>query len=245
MKPPKILRHQSDHGTIRLRYRVRSKSLVYEQKDGNQSAVDDGGVSLDSYIHALYGFVLQRPAKKVLMIGCGGGVLGTMLARAGRSVSVVDIDKESFVLAKRYFGLPHTVDCHVGDGLAFMQETRRRFDVVIVDVFVGEEIPPQFTGAEFFATANRCLRATGFVLMNVCLEKKSDRTADKLASGFARCGMSARLLDSPGGERNAIVLAGLVKDLRAPRMLVAPRIDADRIKEEMSEMRFRRRRAAK
>lgn len=228
-----------------MRYRTRSKSLVYEQKGGNQSAVDEGGVSLDSYIHALYGLVLQQQGKKVLMIGCGGGVLGAMLVRAGRSVSIVDIDKESFVLAKRYFGLPQTVDCHAEDGLAFLQKTRKRFDVVIVDVFVGEKIPTQFTGDECFAATNRCLRGGGFVLMNVCLEKKSDRTADKLASGFARNEMSARLLDSPGGERNAIVLAGHVKDLRAPKVLVTPRVEACRIEEEISEMRFRRRRAVK
>lgn len=245
MKLPKTVRHQSEYGAIKLRYRSRSKSLVYEQKGGNQSAIDAGGVSLDSYVHALHGFVVQRPAKKVLMIGCGGGALGRMLDQTGRRVCVVDIDKESFVLAKRYFGLPHSVECVVGDGLVFLQKTRKRFDAIVVDAFAGEKIPSQFTEEAFFDVAGRCLRAEGFILMNVCLEKKSDSTADKLAAGFARKGMSARILDSPGGERNAIVLAGQVKELRSPKLHVAPQVEVDRIAEELSEMRFRRRRAAK
>ena len=227
MKPPVTTGHSSDHGMIRLRYRKRTNTLVYEQKGGNQSAVDERGVSLDSHAHALYGFVMQSAAKRVLMIGCGGGTLGTMLSRAGCMVSVVDIDKASFVVAKRYFGLPRDVKCHVGDGLMFMK------------------IPDQFTGASFFAAAHRCLRSNGLVLMNVCLHKKSDRTSDKLAAGFKQTGLSVRLLDSPGAERNAVVLAGNVKGLRAPRLLVEPAVDASRISAELGEMRFRRRQAVK
>jgi len=54
------------------------------------------------------------------MIACGGGTLGTMLARAGRRVSIVEVDPVSFTLAKRYFGLPPNVACHVDDGLALV-----------------------------------------------------------------------------------------------------------------------------
>ena len=81
--------------------------------------------------------------------------------------------------------------------------------------------------------------------MNVCLEKKIDRAADKLASVFAQIGMGARLLDSPEGERNAVVLAGQVKGLRSPKLLITPRAEAARVTGELGEMRFRRRRAVK
>jgi hypothetical protein len=82
MRPPP-LKHPSKYGVITLRFRKRSRTLTYAQKGGNQSTADCNGVSLDAHIHALYGLTLQRPGKKVLMIGCGGGTLGSMLARAG------------------------------------------------------------------------------------------------------------------------------------------------------------------
>ena len=245
MKLRENIRHRSKHGTILLRYRTRSKSLVYEHKGGNQTTVDENGVSLDSYIHALYGLTVQRPSKKILLLGCGGGSLGTMLARTGRQVTIVDIDKESFTLARRYFGLPKVVDCVVADGLDYLLRTRKKFDVLIVDVFVGETIPSQFLSVDFFEAAKKRLRKDGFALMNVCLHKKADNSADVLAAGFAASGLSARVLDSPGAERNAIVLAGAVKKIRAPKLLAAPRAASEEIVEELGEMRFRRRRAVK
>jgi len=65
----------------------------------------------------------------------------------------------------------------------------------------------------------RCLRRTAWPLVNVCLERKSDPTADRIAAGFKEMGWPVRLLDSPGGERNAIVLAGKVRNLRRPKFL--------------------------
>src|SRR5256714_14287218 len=66
--------------------------------------------------------------------------------------------------------------------------------------------------AEFFQAAERCLRKEGLALVNVCLERKSDPTADRIAAGFKERSWPVRLLDSPGGERNAIVLAGKVRN---------------------------------
>lgn len=242
MRPP-LVKHASTFGVITLRYRKRSRTLTYEQKGGNQSTADYRGVSLDAHVHALYGLTLQQRGKRVLMIGCGGGTLGTMLARAGRRVSIVEIDRVSFTVAKRYFGLPPQVECHVADGLAFMQKTARRYDTVIIDAFIGENIPAHLKSAEFFRTAARCLRKNGVVLVNVCLERKADRTADRIAAGFKQNGRAVRILDSPGAERNAIVLAGNVRSLQRPRMLISPEADAKQTIRELKAMRFRRPRA--
>ena len=237
------LKHRSKFGVITLRYRKKSRTLTYEQKGGNQTAVDRYGVSLDAYIHALFGLVTQSAAKKVLMIGCGGGALGTMLARSGRHVTIVDIDKVPFALAKRYFGLPAAVTCHVGDGLTFLQNTRRRYDVLIVDAFIGEDMPAHMKGETFYTAARRCLRDDGIAFVNVCLNRKSDPAADGISQRFHAAGWSVRLLDEPGGERNAIVMAGAVKSLRRPQMLMPPATDEKQARRRLKAMRFRRRRA--
>src|SRR5438552_13508295 len=241
MRPPPS-KHASKFGVIKLHFRKRTRTLTYEQKGGWQSAADVNGISLDAHIHALYGLVLQHAGKNILMIGCGGGTLGTMLARAGKRVSIVEIDPVSIRLAKRYFGLPRNIACHVDDGLAFMQKKRRQFDVLIVDAFTGEHIPAHMKGAAFFKAAGRCLRKDGVALVNVCLERKSDPTADRIAAGFKEMGWPVRLLDSPGGERNAIVLAVKVRNLRRPKLLIPPQAGAKQTVKELRAMRFRRRR---
>jgi spermidine synthase len=237
-------RHASALGVIQILKR-KTGTLKYVQKGGNQSEADRHGVSLSAYIHALYGLAIQTAAREVLMIGCGGGTLATMLARAGKRVTAVDIDPVSFKIARAHFNLPRSVKCHVADGLAFMRTTRRRFDLLIVDAFLGEAVPDQFTGDEFCAAARRVVRDTGALLFNVCLDDRRDRTADKIAARLVRNGWPVRLVDQRGEtERNAIVAAGEVGALRAPRPLIVPEADADRVARETRTFQFRRRRAA-
>lgn len=235
----------SRFGVIQLHYRKRKGTLTYEQKGGSQSSADRHGVSLDAHIHALYGLTLQQPGKRVIMIGCGGGTLATMLARAGRRISLVDIDPVSFTVAKRYFGLPRRVECHVSDGLAFLKKTRKRCDTLILDAFLGENIPEHLAGPEFFSAALRCLRPNGVVLVNVCIDGKSDLAADRIAAGFEVQHRATRILDSRGSERNTIVMAGNVRGLHRPKLLIQAEAEMRQTKRELKQMRFRRRRAVK
>ena len=244
MSPP-FFRHPSKFGVITLRPSKRHGTLTYEQKGGNQSTVDADGVSLDAYIHALYGFALQRPGRRVLMIGCGGGTLATMLARAGKRVTAVDIDPVSFRLAKRYFGLPPEVECHVGDGLDYLRKVRRKFDILIVDAFIGKYMPTHMKGQVLGEAARRVLAEDGAILINICLHKKIDPTADRMAEGFAAAGWPVRLLDSPGAERNAIVLAGAVKGLRRPALTLPPAARTGWTRRNLKVMRFRKWKRAK
>lgn len=227
-------------GAVRLSYDKKTGALVYWLRGGNQTAIDASGRSLDTYIHALYGLMAQRKPKRVAMIGCGGGVLGRMLMRDGWDVTIVDIDPRSFALARKHFGLSKSVDCRTADGLAFLQKSRRKYDALIVDAFIGEKIPAHLTTAEFCAAARKRLSKNGLLLMNVCLDDRRDRTADDLAARFKTGGWTVRLLDQRGGPRNALVLAGDVKKLRAPKLIHPPAIERPRVRRELTGMRFRR-----
>ena len=99
-------------------------------------------------------------------------------------------------LAKRYFGLLRNVSCHLGDGLELMPKKRGRYDVLILDAFTGENIPAHMKDAAS-SSGMPLLRRNGLIMANVCLHRKSDPTADKMAAGFKERGLSVRLLDFP------------------------------------------------
>src|SRR3954453_12427874 len=123
----------SEFGSILIRIDRSSGAQVYYQDGWCQSESDQCGISHAPYIHALYGFIDQTSAAEILVIGCGGGTLATMLPRADRRVTVVDVDPDSIAVAQRYFSMDGRVSCAVGDGLEKLGESVQKFDCIVVD----------------------------------------------------------------------------------------------------------------
>jgi len=236
----RIARAKGSIGEIVVTRDRRTGAYYYEQADSYQSQADRDGVSLAHYIHALYGLAVQTAARTVLMIGCGGGSLGSMLADAGRSVTVVDIFPASFELARKYFFLSPRVNCVVADGAAFLARGRRPYELIVVDAFIGTRVPPHLRAPSFFQAARARLAPGGHLLMNVVLTDDRDGTADAIAAAMAAAGLRVQLLDTPTDvERNAILVGSLAGPLRRPRLLVPPRIQRRTLAAEIEMMRFR------
>ncbi|MFQ5764105.1 MAG: spermidine synthase [Rhodospirillales bacterium] len=214
-------------------------SRIYCQEGHYQSESDCNGVSLAAYVHAIYGLLAQTQAHEVLMIGCGGGNLGTMLAKAGYLVRVVDINPDSITLARRYFSLPLEIACHVEDGLTFLKRSRTSYDAIIVDAFAGNTIPAHLRSPEFFQLARRRLVASGCIFFNVFVGYDFDASANVIADCMAEAFFRVRLLDARGKiDRNAIVMGGDVADLTPPSLLVAPEVSCDELTAELGCLRF-------
>jgi len=215
--------------------------VSYWEAGENQSVADANGVSLAEYIHAMYFYIRRAKCRRVLMIGCGGGTLATMLVRAGVTVTMVDISAQSFEIARRYFHLPDDVACHVADGAAFLRRTTRRFDAIVVDAYDGDAIPKQFTNAAFFILAKARMAPRGaLLLMNVMVKDDRDRTPDRIARAMGKGFRHVRLLDCDGWmDRNALIMAGAVARLPRPRLLLKPRRCARQIARELKDLVFR------
>ena len=196
---------------ITILQRRATGSYIYCQQNWFQSEADRNGVSLSTYVHAIFGLLVQTPAREVLMIGCGGGTLATMLVTAGRLVTVVDINPESIALAQQYFCLPTHVDCYVEDGATFVERQKKLFDAIVVDAFTLGKVPHHLCSKDFFELVRQRLAPAGCVFLNVLLQHGSDLRGDVIAGRVADAGLRVRVLESPEPvERNAIVMGGAV-----------------------------------
>ncbi len=231
---------RSRFGIISIFRRTQTGSVTYEEFGSCQSEADRDGVSLASYIHAIYGLILQTQARDVLMIGGGGGTLGTMLVRAGREVTIVDINPDSFSLARRYFNLPDEVICCVADGGEHLQNENRRYGAIVLDAYQGDRIPTHLRSPDFFRLVRRCLAPHGCFFANIHIRDDADPAADDMAQDAADVWPDMRLLDSPGwNNRNAIMMAGDVMRLERPALRVYPADLAAQIAFELESMEFR------
>ncbi len=219
----------------------RTGKVSYWQKEYHQSAGDADGVSTADYIHAMYFFLRQAKSKNVLMIGCGGGTLATMLRKAGVAVTMVDIHKLSFDIARDYFSLPADVPCHVADGVDYLKKHRQRHDALVLDAFGEGGMPAKFKTAAFFKLAKSRMKPRGSLfLMNVIVDDDEDKTPDRLVRRLRKQWNRVRLLDTDGWvDRNAVIAAGSVAKLRKPKVLMPPHTGAKKLRKELAVLDWR------
>jgi cyclopropane fatty-acyl-phospholipid synthase-like methyltransferase len=215
--------------------------VSYWQKEYHQSAADAHGVSTADYIHAMHFFLMQAGARDVLMIGCGGGTLATMLARSHVAVTVVDLHKLSFEIARKYFHLPHEVTCHVANGIQYLKANRRRHDAIVLDAFGEGGMPAAFMEPAFFKLARARLKPrASLFLMNVIVDDDDDRTPDILVSAMRAQWGRVRLLDTDGWtDRNAVITAGAVTKLKKPKVLIPPRPGGAKLERQLDILDWR------
>lgn len=218
---------------------MKTGAITYWQGEYCQSRADKNGVSLLDYIHAIFGLLRQKQAQTVLMVGCAGGSLATMLSRVDCDVVAIDVNPQAFALARRYFGLPAQVECSVADGFDYLLATRRKFDAIVVDAFHGGRIPSGLLSGAFFAQAAKRLRAGGAIFANAHIASDSDPMPERIARCMSAASPDLRILDRHGAKyRNAIIAAGAVRELKRPALLMPPAIEAAKLAKALGAMRF-------
>ncbi len=215
-------------------------AVSYWQGGAQQSDADADGVSLAEYNHVMYGLMRQARARRVLMIGLGGGTLATMLHRVGVAVVAVEIDAAIVELARDYFSMPDEIEVHVGDGARFLARDTRKFDAIVLDAYSGPEMPAHMLTPAFFARVKAHLAPGGIALLNLIVGDDDDPLPHEIGSRMKTAWRNVRLLDRPEWEeRNAILMAGRVKGLKRPHLLMKPRRRAKAIAAALKTMRFR------
>lgn len=215
--------------------------VSYWQGQYHQSAADRHGVSTADYIHAMYFFLMQAQSKSVLMIGCGGGTLATMLHRSNVSVTVIDLHKMSFDIAHRYFAMPDDIDCHTADGITWLKGTRARYDAIVLDAFGENGMPAPFMEPSFFKLAKTRLKRDGLFLMNVIVDNDDDRRPDAMCRALKPHFTKVRLLDTDGWiDRNGVIAAGSVSRLTKPKVLMPPSPGAAKLARQLDILDWRR-----
>ena len=124
--------------------------------------------------------VQKREIANALILGFGAGSVASILCEEyKKTVHLTGVEKDPVVieLAKKYFRIERYKDLslHLGDAGAFVARCDQQFDLIVVDVFVGVEVPPQFKQEDFLSGLGRLLAPQGICFFNVAIHNQEVR----------------------------------------------------------------------
>lgn len=135
--------------------------------------------------------VHEKEKIDVLILGMGTGTYATQCDRYFDNVSCVgvEIDDKIIDLSRTYFSLPTSVPVVAYDGRAYLDATKDKFDVIMVDAYQDITIPFQMSSVEFFTSVKDHLRDGGVMVVNMNMRSSREGSineylSDTIASVF-------------------------------------------------------------
>lgn len=109
--------------------------------------------------------------ENVLILGFGAGSVAKILQKEKHcrcQITGVEIDKEVIVLARKYFRLDdlENLDLHIEDAADFLSKETKRYNLIVVDLFLDHRTPEKFLTAVFLKNLNAHLQPQGIVMFN-------------------------------------------------------------------------------
>lgn len=118
--------------------------------------------------------------RNVLLLGLGLGSIPLMLERTFHQhcdFTAVEVDEAVLYLANKYL-LPD-VESHItlieADALAFVGRCRETFDLICMDIFLDDAIPPEFEQSSFLENLRALLSPEGVLLYNRLAATSKDK----------------------------------------------------------------------
>lgn len=126
----------------------------------------------------------KKKVAKALMLGFGGGDAAFVIDKhyPEAQVTGVEIDEKIIKASKRYFNLGSLkrLEIIIDDGLEFLRFSKDRYDLILVDVYLGQKMPEKFKTKAFFKLAKKRLNNRGALVLNHLFFGKYREQAERL-----------------------------------------------------------------
>jgi spermidine synthase len=134
------------------------------------------------------GFTFRPDAKKMLLIGLGGGSIPKKLNKEfpNLEIDAVEIDPEVIKMAKDHFNVRESKNLrlHAQDGRLFLTRAQNQYDIIMLDAYFTDAMPFHLATKQFFELAQRKLTPNGVVVAN--LISAVTGPSGKIARSFVR-----------------------------------------------------------
>jgi hypothetical protein len=119
------------------------------------------------YVYEIGKYVDSLPkSTNTLLLGLGGGSIAKQFINRGFSVDVCELDKRIAYVAKHYFYLDNKVNITIDDARHYIRTCPKKYDIIVLDMFKGEEIPNHVFTKESLEEMKNMLNPNGTILVN-------------------------------------------------------------------------------
>jgi spermidine synthase len=112
-----------------------------------------------------------QPPKKYLFLGMGAGLMPRFIRRhfPKTQIDIVELDPEVPKIAAKYFGYKpdDKTTIIIADARVYINNCKKHYDVIIVDVYNAKAVPFAVTTQEFFSRLKTCLTPQGVAGVNL------------------------------------------------------------------------------
>ena len=115
--------------------------------------------------------LMNKKIKDVLFIGLGSGIIVNQYEEFLnlKTVDIVDIEENIFYIAQKYFNFKTSEKQNfiLQDALIYLKSTKKKYDLIIVDVAGNEGIDERFCDSEYLNLIKNRLKKEGIFVSNM------------------------------------------------------------------------------
>lgn len=167
--------------------------------------------SLQKILHTgLKKMNFDKNTKQILLLGLGGGCVIETIREKFKSdapIIAIEIDPKIITIAKNDFNITRFKNVQIiqADAADYIKTSTKKFDLIIVDIFIGNEVPKLFTEDDFLHGAANLLNNQGKIMFNVMRETMPADIYHHIKNEFLKIGLKVTILEKVEGSNDLII----------------------------------------
>lgn len=156
-------------GEVKISYDIPSKTKALYVNNSLQSTLGSNGYASLPYVKFICYFLSHRnKTDKVLLAGLGGGNIIRDLHSMGFPVDIVELDKRVVNASVKYFNLDlKDTRLLIDDARHYINTSKNKYDIIVLDLSLGETIPSNVYTLESFQKMNQLLNPNGLIVLHL------------------------------------------------------------------------------
>jgi len=167
--------------------------------------------SLERILHTgLREIEFDNSIQKILLLGLGGGSVIQTIRHEFKSdalIVAVDIDPQIIEIALHDFTINRFENVRIiqADASTFIENSNDTFDLIIMDIFIGDNIPEYFTKIQFINQLTKRLNSKGKIIYNTIRNTIKPETFNQIKNELLHQNFKVKIIERVEWTNDIIV----------------------------------------